>query len=568
MAGGLIEIVTYGSQDLYLTGTPEITFFKVVYRRHTNFAIENIKVNFDDTVGFGLNSIVTIPKIGDLVHKMYLEITLPRIDFKRDDSSLDFKPALDLAIANFEILTDFMSINRRAYVGAFEVFRAENNNSTERMINRVDSVFNEPGSIQIIEDFKTLLANTSAGPFLFDEVSMKSIVDSFESTDLQEVVFDAMTVGIDKSVKTQDFFFIDVRTKRTINESESNENIMFAWVNRIGHTLLEEIEIRIGGAKVDRHYGDWLNIWYELTANRNMESKYFKMIGNVEELTSFDRNVKPKYKITIPMQFWFNRYNGMSLPLVALEYHDVTYHVKFRKIEEVSYIEDSKRIFVSNGSDSLFLDEVPNELNINIDATLLIDYIYLDSTERRRFAQSSHEYLIDQIQLLEVNDITQPIKQINLNNLVHPSKELIWVSQKKKYTENITGYTKTQFDNYSLNDDNTVNPIIFSTMVFHSFDRVERKTGCYFNYVQPYQHHNTTPSDGINMYSFAIAPEEHQPSGTANLGVLSRVMLTLEFNPSLFPEGEDPEELVVRIYTRSTNILRILSGLGGLAYSY
>jgi hypothetical protein len=114
MTGGLLEIVTYGSQDLYLTGTPEITFFKVVYRRHTNFAIENIRVNFDDTVGFGLDSSLTIPKVGDLVHKMYLEIILPKIDFKRNDASLDFQPALDQAEANFEILTDFMSLNRRA----------------------------------------------------------------------------------------------------------------------------------------------------------------------------------------------------------------------------------------------------------------------------------------------------------------------------------------------------------------------------------------------------------------------------------------------------------------------
>ena len=90
MAGGLIEIVTYGSQDLYLTGTPEITFFKVVYRRYTNFCMESIKVNFDDTVGFGLTSSLTVPKIGDLIHKMYLEVTLPMIEFKRDDASNDF----------------------------------------------------------------------------------------------------------------------------------------------------------------------------------------------------------------------------------------------------------------------------------------------------------------------------------------------------------------------------------------------------------------------------------------------------------------------------------------------
>jgi hypothetical protein len=104
--------------------------------------------------------------------------------------------------------------------------------------------------------------------------------------------------------------------------------------------------------------------------------------------------------------------------------------------------------------------------------------------------------------------------------------------------------------------------------MFHSFNRVERQNGEYFNYVQPYQHHHTTPSDGINVYSFSLYPEEFQPSSTANMSVLSRVLLILEFDDSLFPEGENPEDLIVRVYTRNTNILRILSGLGGLAYSY
>jgi hypothetical protein len=568
MAGGLIEIVTYGSQDLYLTGTPEITFFKVVYRRYTNFSMESVRINFDDTVGFGLTSSLTVPKVGDLIHKMYLEIILPRINFKRDDASNDFKPELDQAIANLEIVTDFMSINRRAYVGAFEIFVAENNSSTENMINKVDEVFNEPGNITTIESFKTLLSNTMDVPFTHDEISMQSIVGNFDGEDDIDVVFKALTIGIDKSIKTQEFYFNDLKEKRQKHEDESNQNLKFAWVERVGHAILDDIEIRIGGHKVDRQYGDWINIWYELSANRNMQEVYFKMIGNVDELTSFNREIKPRYKLQIPMQFWFNRYNGLSIPLVALEYHDVTYHVKFRKLEEVSYIEEEKLVFVSDLQDNLFLDEVSDELGINIEATLLIDYIYLDSTERRRFAQASHEYLIDQIQRLEITNVTQPIKQIVLNNFVHPTKELIWIVQKKRYTQNIDGSNQTRFDNYSLTDDNKGNPIKFSTLDFHSYNRVQRYCGCYFNYVQPYQHHHTTPSDGINMYSFSLFPEEYQPSCTANFSRLSRIVLTLEFDNILFPEGENPENLIVRIYTRNTNILRILSGLGGLAYSY
>ena len=162
------------------------------------------------------------------------------------------------------------------------------------MINRVESVFNEPGTVQIIEDFKSLLTNTAGVPFTFDEVSMESIVDSFPTDTDKTIVFDALSIGIDKSVKTQNFFFLDLKTKRQANSDEQNNNLLFAWVNRVGHALLEQLEIRIGGTKIDRQYGDWLNIWYELTANRNMEEKYFKMIGNVSELTTFDRNAKKR----------------------------------------------------------------------------------------------------------------------------------------------------------------------------------------------------------------------------------------------------------------------------------
>ena len=243
-------------------------------------------------------------------------------------------------------------------MGALEIYQADNNTNTGLLINTVDNVFNDPNTILIVEDFKELLLSTPDAPFTYEEVSMQAITNSFDSTDIIDTVFNALTIGIDKSIKTQNYYFIDVKEKRNNHLNEMDDNLMFAWVNRIGHVLLDEIEIRIGGHKIDRQYGDWLNIWYELSANRNMENIYFKMIGNVPELTKFDRTIKPKYKLLIPMQFWFNRYNGSSIPLVALEYHDVSYHVKFRNIQDVSYIENNNKIFVSETKDQLFLDEV------------------------------------------------------------------------------------------------------------------------------------------------------------------------------------------------------------------
>ena len=330
---------------------------------------------------------------------------------------------------------------------------------------------------------------------------------------------------------------------------------------------MDTIELYIGGQKVDTHYGDWLNIWHELSGNKDLNPTYNKMIGNISLLTNFDRTIKPKYKITIPLQFWFCRFSGLALPLVALEYNNVRMNFKFRNIEDVSYVENNEKIKF-NEFEGLFLDEVTDELGINIEASLLVDYIYLDNSERRRFAQASHEYLIEQLQVLEYDDVTQQRVQCVLNNFVHPSKEIIWVAQKVEYTENLDGYTKLQWDNYTVNDSYNGSLIQSSSIDFHSYVRVPNLDNNYFNYVQPYQHHNGTPSDGINVYSFSIFPEEFQPSGTANFSRLSKVTLFINLQESLFTDEDNPQKVNIRIYTRNINILRMASGMAGTVFTY
>lgn len=105
-------------------------------------------------------------------------------------------------------------------------------------------------------------------------------------------------------------------------------------------------------------------------------------------------------------------------------------------------------------------------------------------------------------------------------------------------------------------------------MDFHSYNRIIRLDGNYFNYVQPYEYHRTTPSDGINMYAFAIFPEEYQPSGSANLSRLSKITIFLEFTDLLFQNNIIIDPLIVRVYTRNLNILRFISGFGALAFVF
>lgn len=570
MAGGLIQIVSYGSQDLYLTGTPEITFFKVVYRRYTNFSTESVQVFFDDPVGFGKKATITVPRVGDLIHKTYLEIILPQIDLKRSDANSYIIPEVQTAQEDYDITVAFMSVNRSAYVQAYDIFIAENTQDSSKIIRVVNDVFNDPANADIISSFSEMMSYVPQAPFTFAEVSMGSVVSRFGPSDDKNTVFKALSVALDKSIKTQNYFFTVLRDLKQQLADDMNPNIKFAWVDRVGHAIIDEIEVKIGGYTIDRHYGDWLNIWYELSANRSMQDTYYQLIGNVSTLTNFDRTVKPRYKLRIPLQFWFSRFSGLSIPLVAMEYHDVTFEIKFKRIEDISYIEQDKTITFSN-SDGLLLDEVPDQMGIDIEASIYIDYVYLDNAERRRFAQSSHEYLIEQLQVLEIRDITVNQLQVVLSNFVHPIKELIWVAQKEKYTVNIDGYTKLRWDNYSLTDENKGNIVSFSSINFHSYVRVPRLDGNYFNYLQPYENHNTTPSDGINVYSFSIFPEEFQPSGSANMTRLSRVLLNLEFDPSLFNTlipNSPVEPLIIRVYCRNLNILRISNGFGAVIYSY
>ena len=584
MTGGLIEIATYGSQDLFLTGTPEITFFKVVYRRHTNFSMESVRISFDDPIEFGGYSTIKIPKVGDLMHKTYVEITLPEINLFRDpvpstQTIGEAQAILNSAKDDYNIVTNFMYINRNAFVGAYQKEIPINNpkNATTDMIGAIRDVFTKPGNLPIIENMKNLLTLSAiAPPFTFTEISMDSIASIYTSDTPKEILFNALKVGIDKSIKIQKFYYEIMLTNEKIVADLENTHIKFAWVDRIGHAIMQSIEIKIGGHKIDKHYGEWLNIWYELTGNRDMRKIYLKMIGDVPLLTTFDRTIKPKYVLKVPLQFWFCRFSGLSIPLISLEYHNVSLHFKFRKFEELCYIEKDLKTGVPVNiqyipvDGGITLDEVPDEMGININATLLIDYIYLDSPERRRFAQSSHEYLIEQLQILDKTNVTQQKLQFPINNFVHPSKEIVWIAQRESFTQNADGTNKCRWNNYSITTDNLINPITYSSLDFHSYNRVIRLDGNYFNYVQPYEVHRATPSDGINMYSFSIFPEEQQPSGSANLGRLVKITLYLEFLTAFINDDSMAklDTLCVKVYTKNINILRFVSGFSGLSFTY
>ena len=375
-----MQLVAYGAQDIYLTGNPQITFFKVVYRRHTNFSMEAIEQTWNGTSSGTTASrcTATISRNGDLVHRMYIE--------------LDATP------------------------------RAEANPSAQGITS---------------------------------------------------------------------------------------------------------IEIEIGGQKIDKQTGQWMNVWSHLTEPNpsghvgEIDSDTFTgtLFQNMSGMGGALGDTTGAAKLFIPLMFWFNRNPGLALPLIALQYHEV----------KVILEHDWTQGFSAATSNKLWAD-----------------YIYLDTDERRRFAQVSHEYLIEQVQ--EETVTAAGSSDLNFN---HPVKELVFCVNATNGTLATIGSSAATYQ-----------------LKLNGHDRFAARDWRYFSRTQVYQHHTGAGglaaaaesdgafSDGIGVYSFALKPEEHQPSGTCNFSRIDNAQLVQTANAT-----------ANKVYAVNYNVLRIMSGMGGLAYS-
>lgn len=566
MPGGLLQIVSYGSQDLFLTGNPEITFFKVVYRRHTNFSMESREVNFEDTVGFGKESTLIFPKIGDLIHKLYLKIKVPSINLLRrvpatDPSDTTYYAtelaAYNTAKDNFSRMRKFMVLNLEGYRRAVDQWELTNVSDAQDLMDEIAAIHDT-----ILEnDYESLVGNEN-----YMKTSMFDVQNGF-SPATGEGSKDLLKAELDKAYQESIILHKEysdaLLAAETALEDAQSDNIKFAWIDRLGHSIIDYMEVSIGGYCIDKHLGLWLDIWYELAGNKYQNENYMKMIGDVAAMTTFDRTIKGEYTMYIPLQFWFCRRTGLAFPLIALEHQDFAFRIKLRKLEEVSYVENGVDI-VFDANNTLFLDEITEEYDLQIEMSLLVDYIYLDKEERRLFAQSSHEYLIEQVQETIFRDLRSTEASFLLD-YYHPCKEMIWVTQKNAYRENSTGFNKSQWTNYALSDDKTGNPTLSAEMIFNSYIRIERRNGNYFNYLQTHEYHRNTPADGINVYSFSLSPEEFQPSGTANFSKLTQVTLNITYDSSIstLPDDLDATHYV---FVTNYNILRFVGGMAGCAY--
>ena len=506
-----MQLVAYGAQDIYLTGNPQITFFKVVYRRHTNFSMEAIAQTFNGTAALGSDVSATISRNGDLVHRLYLQ-----------------------------------------------------HSSTY--------------------------------------------------------------------------------THAAAQNADNNVSL----VERYGESIIKECELEIGGQMIDKHTSMWNRVWSDLTeenpsghfgkdgaafgANVTTAGNgtlYQKMTGSGLGLNSDDANNANMlngadgagsvngitYKvgggggtpasiavsnIMMPLNFWFCRNPGLALPLIALQYHEVKVKMTFETIGNLVRQVTGTADFADSLNATTGTVAVTNS-----DFTLFADYIYLDTDERRRFAQVSHEYLIEQLQYSDTI-INQADVTIDLN-FNHPVKELVWCMRNETSTRGAAGVQgRCQTTVGTAIGDCSAGPVSVDgfggnfQLKLNGHDRFAERDARYFTRVQVWEHHSgygSVPTraidgtgggnendpetvkvhgvDAIAVYSFALKPEEHQPSGTCNFSRIDNAQLTgnaLTVETTFVPQsavGVVNESANVRltIFAVNYNVLRIMSGMGGLAYS-
>jgi len=410
--------------------------------------------------------------------------------------------------------------------------------------------------------------------------------------------------------------FNELTKIKNIIDTEKTDYYRFSWLPKIGLRLIDNIEISIGGQVIDRLNSNMLNIWYELTVSHNQINTFNNIIGNIPKLNTYNSNKKESYSLYIPLPFWFSKYTGTSLPALALRYHDIQVNLKLKELTDCCMIETIENKL----SDNININEIIKILNVS----LYIDYVYIEQEERKKFGRNSLEYLIDQHQYLPVNNINS----ININQLlyfVNPIKEILWTCQTKvwdryefvkiykfqyitnltndkikliignkhlikkndnikiynsKYYNNIYKVINTDETSITINSDfirndygyieiiNTIfseNTIDTLSITFNSLVRVSDRDGMYYNLIQPWKHHKNIPSPGIYLFSFAINPEDYQPSGSCNMGLLDANQAFININPIFFEYMD--KNVSINFYARSINILKITEGMANLAFS-
>ena len=554
MPGGLIQIVAYGAQDLYLTGIPEITYFKFIYKRYTNFAKEFIDLNFDGDKNFGQEISCNIPKDGDLINELILKVTLPSVKLEKSTSNSDIVTQNLESMNSKEILyKNFKNFIKYIY---------ESIKLAKNGINNINQNFD---SIYNLIDEKL----DSNSDFLFKKNQIdKEISKQF---DIVSHLLNIQILNINEFEKKQKLsnlidsyielsnsickkLFNDYISAKNVYENSLNNNYNFSWIKELSWNIISEASFVIGSDIIDRQFGMWLHLWYEL-----FETGFKKLdLGRLHSLSSISYNFnnleKPQFEIYIPLKFYFCRNIGLSIPLVSLRYQSVSLTLKIEKLNKLIRTNYDK-------------DDIESLVKIK-DIKLLTNYIYLDQDEREKFAESKHEYLIEQTSLQ--NNLFKKSNEINVDlNFSNPLKYFIFNLQNSNFintNKTFNSYGVQKLVNSSL--ENSGDTIKEANLDLNGVERLKFLDSKYFNLITPYENLRNSLPDGLYFYSFSINPKDIQPSGTCNFSRLERKRLNLKISDDFNNSLNVTEEINVNVLSVNYNILKFGNGLCNLTFNF
>jgi hypothetical protein len=318
-----------------------------------------------------------------------------------------------------------------------------------------------------------------------------------------------------------------------------------SWVNGIGNFMIDYIELQLGGEPIDRIYGTMMDTWYELSTNLGIKNAYYKMVGKYITFNKYTQT--NALHLLVPFPFWFCRDIGHCLPLIAMQYTDVKIVIQFKDFNKCWY----KRT-----------DAAPPQMQNITNASLICNYIYLDVFERTKFAQNTQfEFLIEQFQTSNPQSITPNMIHYNMPLYFnHPIKELFWLYRSTYAIENNDYYNYANILNYNTINETKVEPFTDFQLRYNGNNRFDVLPAIFFRLYQQYQHHTSAADNYIYVYSFALMPEDNQPSGTSNFSKLDDVRLNFTMSPNIV-DGE------ITVYGMNYNVLRIQQGMCGLMFS-
>jgi hypothetical protein len=428
MTGGILQMAISGKQDIYLTIDPQITFFKKVYRRHTNFSTELIEILSEQNPSFN-NEITFILNHGDAIHRCYFEITLPLYSFSdqyitnskylnnKDLNITNLNNTYNILNSKYNSLKGFVDVELGLYRLLYNLLQTEN--ITLSILKEQVNVFNYKNKIT-----KDMYKN-KIDESIFYEINISGYISKLDKIITSDINFtndfiskSQILLDINNCYNKMLFYLNYYNNNMNsiqieINSKTQTNQINFNFAEYLGHNFFEYVKLDIGGQEFDRYTKDILHIQQMHNILPDHMDNYLDMIGHTPELIDYNNNIKGNRKILVPLIFWFNKNAGASLPLVAMQYSSIVINAKISDVTKIICFEN----YNSNYNDIINIT-IPNNGIFKLNTNLIYDsYTINESSKSISYKCSVINYELLKLKFQELKDADIILILINNGSL-------------------------------------------------------------------------------------------------------------------------------------------------------